>query len=210
MTKRPYNSKARNAQAAITRARILSSAKIFFESEGFEHVTIEKIAEAASVSIPTVYALFQSKRGVLRALMDEALPQNEFHELVDKSIQEKCPEARLALSAKIARQIYDAERTQMSTFRGAAFLAPEFRELENEREKRRYERQEVTIKAMIKEHSLSKQLNATKARDILWALTGRDLYRMLVVDQGWSSNEYEKWLTQSLISSLIASNKDSI
>jgi AcrR family transcriptional regulator len=210
MPKRPYNSKARNAQAAITRARILSSAKVYFESEGFENVTIEKIAEAASVSIPTVYALFQSKRGVLRALMDEALPQNEFHELVEKSIQEKCPEARLALSAKIARQIYDAERAQMGIFRGAAVLAPEFRELENEREKRRYERQEVTIKAMIKEHSLSKQLSSTKARDILWALTGRDLYRMLVVDQGWSSNEYEKWLTQSLISSLIASNKDSI
>jgi hypothetical protein len=44
---------------------------------------------------------------------------------------------------------------------------------------RRYDRQEVTIKAMIKEKFLKKDLSAIKARDILWALTGRDLYRSL-------------------------------
>lgn len=207
MPKRPYSSKTREAKAAVTRSRILSSAKNIFESEGFENATIEKIALEAKVSIPTVYALFQSKRGLLRALMDEAFPQNQFQELVTMSIQEKCPKARLALSAKIARQIYDAERTQMNIFQGAAVLAPEFRELEKEREKRRHDRQEVTIKAMIQEHSLSKGLPPHKARDILWALTGRDLYRMFVVEQGWSSEEYEKWLSQSLIFSLIGSNK---
>ena len=124
--------------------------------------------------------------------------------LVEKSINEKSPKKRLSISAKIARQMYDAERAQMSIFRGAAVLAPEFRELEKEREMRRYNRQEVTIKAMVKENSLIKGLNATKARDILWALTGRDMYRMFVIEQGWTSDEYEKWLTQLLISSLVA------
>lgn len=202
-TKRPYNSASRNAQAAITRAGILQSAKHFFESEGFENVTIERIAAAACVATPTIYALFQSKRGLLRALLDEALPADQFNDLVERSIQEKCPETRLALSAKIARRIYDAERTQMSLFRGAAVIAPEFRELEKEREMRRYDRQEVTIKAMVKERSLAKGLGAAKARDILWALTGRDLYRMLVVEQGWSSDAYEKWVAKMLANALL-------
>lgn len=205
--KRPYKSTARDTKAAETRARILSSAKNLFEAEGFEYITIEKIAQTANVSIPTIYSLFQSKRGVLRALMDEALPSDQFKALVEMSIDEKSPKERLGISAKIARQIYDAERVQMSIFRGATVLAPEFRELEKEREMRRYERQEVTITAMMKENSLMEGLEPTKARDILWALTGRDMYRMFVIEQEWTSDEYEKWLTQVLISILIDEKK---
>lgn len=201
--KRPYKSTARNIQAAQTRGRILASAKGLFESEGFEFVTIEKIAQDAEVSIPTIYSLFQSKRGVLRALMDEALPPDQFSTLVERSIQEKSPKKRLCISAKIARLMYDREREQMDIFRGATVLAPEFKELEKEREMRRYNRQEVTIKAMAKEKSLAKGLTQAKARDILWAFTGRDMYRMFVVEQGWTSDEYEKWLAQILINTLI-------
>ena len=36
-----------------------------------------------------------------------------------------------------------------------------------------------------------KGLVMAKAHDILWAFTGRDMYRMLVIEQGWSSDEYE-------------------
>jgi AcrR family transcriptional regulator len=201
--KRSYKSTARDTQAAQTKARILNSAKNLFELEGFEYVTIEKIAQGANVSIPTIYSLFQSKLGVLRALMDEALPQNQFEALVEETIIEKSPKKRLCISAKIARQMYDAERVQMGIFQGAAVLAPELKELEKEREMRRHDRQEVTIKAMVKENSLIKELNATKARDILWALTGRDMYRMFVIEQGWTPDEYEEWLAQLLMISLI-------
>lgn len=201
--KRPYRSTTRNTQAVQTRTRILGVAKDLFESEGFEHVTIEKIAQAAGVSVPTIYSLFQSKRGVLRALMDDALPRDQFDALVEKSIQEKSPTMRLHFSAKIARQMYDAEKAQMDVFRGAAVLAPEFKELEKEREMRRYDRQEVTIKAMAEEQSLAPGLSVKKARDILWAFTGRDLYRMLVVEQGWTSDDYEKWLAQMLANALV-------
>lgn len=205
--KRPYTSVSRKAQAAQTRERILTAAKNLFELEGFEFVTIDKIAQTADVSVPTVYSLFQSKYGVFRALMDEALPPDHFNALVEESIQEKSPKERLRISAKIARQIYDAERTQMNIFRGAAILAPEFRDLEKEREKRRYDRQEVTIKAMVKEKSLAKGLDANQARDILWAFTGRDLYRMFVTEKEWTSDEYEKWLSQLLINTLVGNGE---
>ena len=202
--KRSYNSSSRTNQAVKTKIRILTAAKILFESIGFESVTIEKIAQKADVSMPTIYSLFQSKRGILRALMDEALPNDQFTALVEKSLEEKSPVDRLKISAKIAREMYDAEKNQMDVFRGAAVLAPEFKELEKEKEMRRYTRQEVTIKAMKKENSLAKGLSPIKARDILWALTGRDMYRMFVIEQNWTSDEYEKWLAQILISTLVA------
>lgn len=99
--------------------------------------------------------------------------------------------------------MYDAEKTQMDVFRGAAVLAPEFKELEKEREMRRYDRQQVTIKAMAEERSLAPGLSVKKARDILWTFTGRDLYRMLVVEQGWASDDYEKWIAQMLVNALL-------
>ncbi len=201
--KRTYNSETRIAQAAQRRERILLSAKRLFQTEGFEMVTIEKLAQVSEVSAQTIYALFQSKRGVLRALMDEALPTNQFEALVESSKQEKSPKKRLLISAKIARQIYDAEKTQMNIFQSASVLAPEFKELEKEREQRRYQRQEETIKTMAKEKSLKKGLKLSGARDILWAFTGRDMYRMFVIERGWTSEKYEKWLSQLLINSLI-------
>lgn len=199
--KRVYNSESRQAQAVQTRSRILVSAKALFQAKGFEGVTIEQMAQAADVSAPTIYSLFQSKRGVLRALMDEALPSDQFEALVKEAMQEKSPKRHLAKSAKIARQMYDAERAQMDIFHGASILAPEFKELEKEREQRRYKRQEKSVKMI--EGALLKGLSLSKARDILWALTGRDMYRMFVIEQGWTSEDYEKWLAQLLVKSLI-------
>ncbi len=68
------------------------------------------IDKAAEVSIPTVYALFKSKRGILRALMDEALPVEQFVTLVEEAMNEKAASKHLCITAKIARQIYDAEK----------------------------------------------------------------------------------------------------
>jgi AcrR family transcriptional regulator len=206
--KRCYNSEMRDAQAAQTRFHILKAAKKLFQTEGFDRVTINMLATAAEVSMPTIYAIFKSKRGVLQALIDEALPPEQFAELVDHSMQAESPQKRLSLTAKLARQIYDAERELMDILRGAAVVAPEFKELEQEREKRRYERQGEFVKNMMKEKSLAKGLTLQKARDILWALTGRDMYRMFVIERDWSSEEYEKWLKAVLASSLLESDSN--
>lgn len=200
--KRVYHSEARDAQAAQTRIQILEAAKRLFQKEGFDRTTISKLAKAAEVSMPTIYALFKSKRGVLQALIDEALPPEKFVELVEESMQEKVLKKRLSITAKLARQMYDAERGLMDILRGASVVAPEFKELEQERENRRYERQGEFVKQMVKSKMLAKGLTVSKARDILWILTGRDIYRMCVVERGWTSDEYEKWLTQQLVSSL--------
>ena len=156
--KRPYNSEARIDGASLTKGRILDCAKKLFQKKGFEAVTIEGLAKAADVSASTIYSLFQSKRGVLRALMDEALPNMQREALVNEVTPEKPVKDRLAIAAKISRQVYDAERAQMTIFQGASVLAPEFKELEQEREKRRYLRLEETIKMMAQEKSLMKGL----------------------------------------------------
>ncbi len=201
--KRSYNSGARSAQAAQTRCRILEGARRLFQSEGFDQVTISQIANAAEVSMPTVYSLFRSKRGVLQALIDDALPPKQRLALVDDSMHEPSPQKRLGITARLSRQMYDAESELVDILRGALMVAPEFKELEEQREQRRYERQEEYVKKLMQEKALAAGLTLQKARDILWALTGRDMYRMLVGERGWTSDEYEQWLAKQLVNSLL-------
>ncbi len=203
--KRPYHSVARETQAAQTRSQILEAAKKLFQSEGFDRVTINKLGKAAEVSMPTIYALFKSKRGVLQSLIDAALPPKQFETLVKESMEEKSATKRLNITAKLTRSIYDSEKELMDILRGASVVAPEFKKLEQEREKRRYDRQGEYVKKLMKDNCLAQGLTLLKARDILWALTGRDIYRMFVIERKWTSDEYEKWLAQLLIESLLNS-----
>jgi len=176
---------------------------MLFESKGFEKVTIEEIAREAQISAPSIYSIFQSKRGVLLGLMDEALPSEQFEALVEQGKNERCPHKRLEIAASMARQLYDAEKVQLSFLRGASILDPVFKGLEIERERRRYQRQKEITASMASEKVFRNDLSLSKIRDILWAFTGRDLYRMFVVERGWSSDEYEKWLSTLLIQSLL-------
>jgi hypothetical protein len=107
------------------------------------------------------------------------------------------------ITARICRQLYDAEKSQLDLLRSASILDPIFKELESEREQRRYQRQEESIKLLAREKLISENIPLAKARDILWAFTGRDFYRLLVLERGWSSHEYEQWLAKLLIVTLL-------
>lgn len=143
--KRTYNAESRQAQARANYERILASAKELFEAQGFDKVTIEQIASHAHVSAPTIYALFKSKIGILKAVIDSVLPPEQHTQLVERGKLEKTPAKRIATAAIISRQLYDAERKQLGALGQAAILDPVLKKLEIEREKRRYERLEETI-----------------------------------------------------------------
>ncbi len=197
--KRAYNTESRKIQALQTKTRVLVSAKNLFISKGFDNVTMDEIAQNAGVSTPSVYSFFKSKQGVIRSIMDEALEKEKFEELVQKVTQIKTLKGRLKISALISRKLYDAEKEKINSFGSASVLGPEFKAIEKEREERRYQRQEKTLREVANEESLAEGMNFTKARDILWAFTGRDIYRLLVIEKEWSSDDYEKWLADSLI-----------
>jgi hypothetical protein len=56
-------------------------------------------------------------------------------------------------------------------------------------------------------NALQPGLSVDHARDILWTLTGRDLFRMLVRGRGWSPEQYENWLEDTLLSALLKDAK---
>ena len=117
------------------------------------------------------------------------------------------PETRLRLAAPIARRIHDAQSATFDLLRGAGVVAPELAKLEQRRECLRYERQERMIVSLREAGRLAADLDYTTARDIFWMLTGGDVYRMLVRERGWSPQQYQEWLADTLVKLLLAPDK---
>jgi len=203
--KRRYNSESRCAQAAVTKQRILTAAKSLFSSKGFEKTTIDKVAAAARVSAPTVYSIFRSKEGIVREMLNDILFGAQYKSLVEKSSSSEDPREALKIAASISRTVHDAEKSEIGFIWGASALSPELRKLGLEGENLRYERQQSVIDRLKKANLLPRGINVAQARDILWSLTSREIYRMLVIERGWSPGKYQEWLGRSLLKILVES-----
>ena len=200
---RPYRSSVRRRQAEDTRNRILQAARQVLERRGYAGATMEEIAGEAGVAVQTVYAAFGSKTGIVLELIDGATFGPEYEKLVEQALAAKKAEQRLRLAARIARSIYDAQSPILDLLQGASVVAPAVAKLQKEREHTRYERQESVISFLNQAGRLKDGLSTDSARDILWTLTGREPYRMLVRERGWSSDEYETWVAEMLIAALL-------
>ena len=194
----------RQRQAGDTRRRIVNATRQLLEREGYAGMTIEAIAHKAEVSAQTVYAIFKSKTGILTELLDQSTFGADYEEAVRRALSAGDPETRLRLAAPIARQIHDAQSATLDLLRGAGVVAPQLAKLEHQRENLRYERQERMIISLHGARRLRPGLDYAGARDVFWMLTGRDVYRMLVRERGWSSQEYQDWLADTLVRSLLS------
>ena len=201
--KRGYKSLVRQRQAGDTRVRIVEATRQLLQSEGYAGMTVEAIARRAKVSAQSVYAIFKSKTGILTELLDQSTFGADYENAVRQALGARDPESRLRLAAPIARQIHDAQSATFDLLRGAGVVAPELARLEQQRECLRYERQGRMIISLRDAGALRPELDYTTARDIFWMLTGRDVYRMLVRERGWSSQKYQDWLADTLVQSLL-------
>jgi AcrR family transcriptional regulator len=202
--KRSYKSLTRKRQATDTRRRIVDAARRLLQSEGYAGMTIEAIAQRAEVSAPSVYAIFKSKTGILIALLDQLTFGKDYEEVVRKAVTVGDPETRLRLAAGVARQIRGAQSAAFDLMRSAGVVAPELAKLAQQRERLRYEKEEGVINFLRGSGGLRQGLTHKAARDIFWMLTGGDVYRMLVRERGWSPEQYQGWLADMLVLSLLA------
>jgi len=203
MKRRTYDSSRRKARAEQSRQRILEAARRLFSTHGFEGVTIRQLASEAGVASPTIYAAYRSKSGILKALLREALYGSRYEALVKKAMASADARERIRMAASIARAVHDGEKAETALIRGAATLSRELKRIERSGERQRFERQRPTIALLFEQRRSARGLEMDRARDIMWALTSRDFYRMLVIERGWSSDAYEEWLGELLVRALV-------
>ncbi len=167
-------------------------------------MTIEAIARRAKISVPTVYAIFKSKTGILRAVLDQSMFGADYEEAIRYAQCATDAETRLRRASAAARQIRSTQSAAFDLMRGAGVVAPELAKLERNLERLRYEREESVITFLEKAGKLRPGLSHQSARDVFWMLTGNDVYRMLVGERGWSPQQYQTWLADTLVNQLLA------
>lgn len=200
--KRQYDNSSRKARSADTHAAILAAARGLFGKHGVDAVTIDQLAEKAGVSSATIYATFKSKAGVIKAIIESTFFGKAYAEVAGLLDSTDDPVELLRITARISRVIFDNEKAEIGLMRGTSAFSPELRKIEAEFEARRYTLQEGRAKLLTQRYKKSALLGLDKVRDTIWMLTGRDIYRMYVIERKWTSDQYEAWLASTLISLL--------
>jgi len=197
--KRAYDATLRRALAAERRRRIVDAARHLFSRYGYGATSVERIAGEAGVAVPTVYAIYRSKRALLFALLDQADAQADVTGL-ERDLQAAAGDARKQLRRLVSFvcRFYTQAADIIEIARGAGSTNEDLLALWREGEQRRLRAQAPLTDMWGRAGALRKGLSAEEALDMLWAMTGADHYRLFVVDRNWSADRYEAWLGETL------------
>ncbi|MGC1470240.1 MAG: helix-turn-helix domain-containing protein [Sphingorhabdus sp.] len=200
--RRRYDSTRRAATAEETRSRILAVSRHQFSAHGIDQVTIAQIAEEAGVSASSIYALFKSKSGILRELMRASLFGERFRDAQQALAGETDAVRLIEKTAQVASAIYESELSDLGLLRGSSAFSLELREIESEFENMRLEMQSARIDQLFADKRQRAGLSKDDAKRLLWMYTSRDIFRMLVLDSGWTTEHYRSWLAKTLVTAL--------
>jgi AcrR family transcriptional regulator len=205
--KRRYRSPKRELQARQTREQIVGAARRLFARDGFARTTVEAIAREAGVSAQTVYASVGSKRAIVGALIDQMEVEGGSEELRRELKSTEDPREQLRAIVRFNRRLFERGQDILRVIM-ATRVDPDMESLWHEGEVRRREGQVRSVEAWSDAGVLRPGLEEGEAADVLWALTGPDVYGLFVVDCGWPGPGFEEWLFATLESRLFRPARD--
>ena len=207
--RRTYDGAARQARTRRTRAAVVEAAQSLFVERGYAATTIEAISDRSDTPQATVYRLFFSKLGILKALLDvsiggddRAVPMADRPQV--RALESDADPANqltgfaallreiMARVGPVHRVLADAARSDQDA---AALLA--------EIARQRHEGQQGIARSLARSGALRPGLSERDAADVIHALASPEVYGLLVTDRGWSGERYETWLRSILTDQLL-------
>ena len=205
--KRRYHSPKREHQARQTRDQIVVAARHLFARDGMARTTVEAIAREAGVSAQTVYASVGSKRAIVGALIDRMELEGGSEELRRELTSTGDPREQLRAIVRFNRRLFERGQDILRIIM-ATRMNPDMQSLWQAGDVRRREGQARWVRAWSEAAVLRPGLDEGEAADVLWALTGPDVYGLFVVDCGWPGPRFEEWLLATLESRLFRPVRD--
>lgn len=186
----------RAERAMVTRSRIADAARQLFFRNGYAATTLQEVATEAGVAVQTVYAVYGSKAGILRALRDLAVNQPEAGAAFTEAMQDATLvgsldrfghsiRLRWEFAGDIVRILGDAGMAD-GTIREEVEVALRTR------------RSGITAFAIILCERFELKIEPKRAAAILLALTMPELHSEFIDIHEWTEDDYEKWLTASI------------
>jgi AcrR family transcriptional regulator len=208
-SRRPQHGKGGQARTRLARAAVIQAARALFLDGGYAATTIEAISDVSDVPPATVYRLFSSKLGILKAVLDISIAgDDQAVALADQPhvralLADPDPGNRLSGFAGIIHGILSRAEPLYRILVSAAATDPDAAALLAELTRQRQQGQAQFARSLAYTGALRPELRERDAADIIQALTLPEVYRLLVCDRGWRPGRYEQWLTQTLISQLL-------
>ena len=200
---------ASQARTRLARRAVVDAARSLFLEGGYAATTIDAISARSDVPPATVYRLFSSKRGILKAVLDvsivgddEAVPMAE-RPSIRSLLADQDPKAMVASFVRVAAEVNARTADIYRILTSAAASDPDASTLLDELTRQRQQGQGRVARALARKRALRSGLRERDAGDVIHALVSPEVYGLLVVDRGWPTERYETWLAQTLVDQLL-------
>ncbi len=191
--------RARQAQA--TREQVARAARALFRQQGYVATTIAEIALAADIPAQTIYSSLRNKPGILAEILRLWIAESEVQRQHEQALAQPDPVRRLRMAAHWHRRQmelgYDVIAIYTEAARVDEVIAQAWRQIEAGRERA------VTSLVTSLDGQLAAGLTAKTAVDLYLAATLAEAYSLLVLQRGWSLEQYESWLGDQLLRQLL-------
>ncbi|MFI0898365.1 TetR/AcrR family transcriptional regulator [Streptomyces sp. NPDC020983] len=199
---------ARAAKAAATRERMLKAARKLFTESGYTATTMQAIATEAGVAVQTLYFTFETKRAILKELLDveiagDALPVASLERPWAGEALAAPPAEMLRLLAVRTAEIHARVAAVLEVVRSAAATDPEIAELWRTNIAQRHTVVAVFTGALAAKGGLRPGLDPLRAADTALAVMTPETYLLLTGDRRWSNAEWADWAADTLIRLLL-------
>jgi len=201
--RRRYNSLRRMNQAHQTRAEIADAARRLFVEHGWAATTVRDVAREAGVSVPTVYAAYQNKPGLVWALVEATGVAADLSRMIDELERTADPRQNLAAMAAFDRRAFERSGDLIALVREAGRTEPDLADF-YQRARRQADQTRVEVFTDWPAGTLRQDLDIATAVDVYAALCNIDVYTTLTVERSWPAERVERWWSESLARELLA------
>jgi AcrR family transcriptional regulator len=184
----------RQVQAEETRLRIARAARSLFAARGYGATSIDAIAKDAGVATRTVYSAFGTKREILSLICDLWLSEAGALERAQQVFAIEDPAERLRGAAAWLTNLYAAGFDVVLIFEAATDESPETKALLRSKLAGRNQ----VMDAMIASLETTLRVPLKQAQAVYRALAAPGVYQELVDESGWTPEEFESFVADSL------------
>ena len=194
----------RQLQAEETRRVILDAALALFTSAGYGATSVADIAERAGVALATVYSSAGTKPALLRLLLDRIDEQADIPRQATALRGSDDPSDVLRRAITLIRTLAERCGDIIASLASAAGTEPEIASVYRAGRARHRAGAETTVHRIAALGGLRADITPDRAIAILASLNDPTVYRSLTGTYGWSFDEAEQWLFETLSRQLLA------
>lgn len=206
--RRRYDSSGRQEQARRNRRAVIEAARASFLERGYGGTTLAAVAAEAGVSVETVYKAFGNKPGLLKAVIDVAMGDDEPVPMLERDRvrgmrEEPDPRRKLEMYGEFITQAAPRWVPFELLVRSAMGTHAEVAALWDQLQTERLTGMTFFANALAEGGHLRRDVTAEEARDVLWTYNSAEVYDLLVLQRGWAPERYGRWVAAALIAALL-------